>query len=95
MDTERVRVSELKVGDVFLRGGDFPCKIVELTGRGSVYITTEYVGDEPDTYNRRYSGNSWSLRDTEYRLRVVAKPPRTCAPCRDSDCDCIFDMVGY
>ncbi len=94
MRTERVYARDLRVGDIFLRGNEHPVKIVDIARfDNEIEVFTEYVGSELTYYRGCFNGDSWHITSNSMRSRVVPKPTRTCAPCYDSDCDCIFDNV--
>ncbi len=93
MEKERVKASRLKVGDEIQWGASWGwiVRSVKMIGGIDGIINIEFsngregriVHFEPNDLRNR-------------RLRAERKDhPKPCrAPCRDSDCECIFDEVG-
>ncbi len=83
---EVVRINDFKVGDT-LEYAHAEYRIATLAvNRGYVTVSLFGVDFEHTTSDTFPSGTK--------RIRVRKVEPRTCAPCRDSDCDCIYDGVG-
>ncbi len=90
MNTVDKLARDVKVGDI-MWGGAYWWKIssMELVGLYVEFgLTWSGMGTEPMPYPGKYTCSS------ECPIAVVVVIPRTCAPCYDSDCDCIYDGVG-
>jgi hypothetical protein len=86
MNREYVSVKEFKVGDIVeLNSGPYEL-IKNMSGPLIISFWCRHV-------------NSGDMRIIDYYIESSAKrfryikQNRTCAPCYDSDCDCIYDMV--
>ncbi len=89
-----IRMSEVKADDkVFINGRQWLVKKVRHTkmrGEPRVCLRAD-VASGPPLYNPE-AGRNVSFKFWAYQ-NVLKVMERTCAPCRDSDCDCIFDSV--
>ncbi len=83
---------DLKVGDI-MWGGSYYWTIAAIEpDSGIITFRLTWSGKGNSPYDNT---NSWTTHST-YLVSIIDEEriARTCAPCRDSDCDCIFDGVG-
>ncbi len=89
MKHEPVRADELKVGDLFL-WSNIKWRILTVpetySSGGNSIVKFDVEGDNISTDYLNFYADRQMVR--------LVKIVRSCAPCRDSDCDCIYDEVG-
>lgn len=91
---ERIPIIDFKVGDIYFWEQTLQYRIVHIERRANILAvslkwneTGRDPADEGEPYNKTVRPLLTALR---YRITYF---PRDCAPCYDSDCDCIHDNV--
>jgi hypothetical protein len=95
---ESIPVSEFKIGDIYLRNERHEYKIVDIRVKSSkqnpglnlLHLFCEWTGRGSAPRLR-----AWENKIFSDRMRQRVFYGRRCAPCYDSDCDCVYDQVGY
>ncbi len=92
----RTEILDFKVGDIYLNNRRIQYRIVAITDHDPekyrVTFHCEWTGMGPNpndsgrllapVYRLYYPDALWQLKE------------RNCAPCYDSDCDCIYDQIA-